>query len=533
MGFPILSLITWSPLAGALLISLLPQKPVTIAQRAAFVLALIPFVLSLVLLGQFDGSVGNLQITETVPWMPSLGVYYSIGVDGFSLWLIILTTFLTPVVILSAWTDIQHRVKEFMFFMLLLESGMLGALVATDLFLFFMFWELMLFPMVFVIGIWGGPRRRYAAIKFVIYTLAGSALMMVAMLYLVLAHAKTGQLSFDIITLYDTQLTLSEQTLLFWAFAVSFMIKVPMIPFHTWLPDAHTEAPTGGSVDLAGILLKMGAYGFLRFALPMFPLAAQDAFPWIIGLSVLGIIYGAMVAFPQPDMKRLVAYSSVSHLGFVMLGLYAFNRVGMTGGVLQMVNHGLSTGGLFILIGLIYDRRHTRQISEYGGLWSVVPIFSSLFMIVTLSSIGLPGLNGFVGEFLILMGAFRAHAWAASLATIGVILGAVYMLTMYKHVVFGPVTKDENRALLDLTPREIAAVVPVIVMIVWIGVYPKPFLDRIEPTVNVLMQRLERAGAKQHMGDAPRPLAQAAPGDGAVRLAANTAGVAAIPGEAR
>jgi len=518
MDLPLLSLITWSPLAAAILISLLPQKPVTIPQRAAFGLALIPFVFSLLLLWQFDGSVGTLQLTETVPWMPSLGVYYSVGVDGFSLWLILLTTFLTPVVILSAWTDIQHRVKEFMFFMLLLETGMLGALVATDLFLFFMFWELMLFPMVFVIGIWGGPRRRYAAIKFVIYTMAGSALMMIAMLYLVLVHAKTGQLSFDILTLYDTKLTYVEQTLLFWAFAIAFMIKVPMIPFHTWLPDAHTEAPTGGSVDLAGILLKMGAYGFLRFALPMFPLAAQEAFPWIIGLSVTGIIYGAMVAFPQPDMKRLVAYSSVSHLGFVMLGIYAFNRVGMTGGVLQMVNHGLSTGGLFILIGFIYDRRHTRQISEYGGLWGVVPIFSSFFLIVTLSSIGLPGLNGFVGEFLILLGAYRAHGWAAAIATIGVILGAGYMLTMFKHVVFGPVTKDENRGLKDLTPREIMAVVPVLVMIVWMGVYPQPFIDRIEPTVNVLLQRLERAGANRHMGDAKRDLALRYDGQGTVSV---------------
>ncbi len=527
MDLPLLSLITWSPLAAAIVVSLLPAKPVTIPQRAAFGLALVPFLLSLLMLAEFDGSVGTLQLTETVPWMPSLGVYYSIGVDGFSLWLILLTTFLTPVVILSAWTDIQHRVKEFMFFMLVLESGMLGALVATDLFLFFMFWELMLFPMVFVIGIWGGPRRRYAAIKFVIYTMAGSALMMIAMLYLVLTHAATGQLSFDILTLYDTKLTYTEQTFLFWAFAIAFMIKVPMIPFHTWLPDAHTEAPTGGSVDLAGILLKMGAYGFLRFALPMFPLAAQDAFPWIIGLSVAGIIYGAMVAFPQPDMKRLVAYSSVSHLGFVMLGIYAFNRVGMTGGVLQMVNHGLSTGGLFILIGFIYDRRHTRQISEYGGLWSVVPIFSSLFLVVTLSSIGLPGLNGFVGEFLILMGAYRAHAWAAAIATIGVILGAGYMLTMYKHVVFGPITKEVNKTLRDLSPREVTAVVPVIVMIVWMGVYPKPFIDRIEPTVNVLLQRLERAGANRHMGDAPRPVAAL---DGA-RLASAADSRAAIPGE--
>ncbi|MEW6272759.1 MAG: NADH-quinone oxidoreductase subunit M [Thermodesulfobacteriota bacterium] len=519
---PLLSLIVFSPFVASLLITALPASPITIPRQAAFWLSLIPFVLSLLLLVEFDPTVGTLQLTETVPWMPSLGVYYSVGVDGFSLWLVLLTTFLTPVVILSAWTDIQHRVKEFMFFMLLLESGMLGALVATDLFLFFMFWELMLFPMVFVIGIWGGPRRRYAAIKFVIYTMAGSALMLVAMLYLVLTHAQTGQLSFDILTLYDTKLGYTEQTLLFWAFAIAFMIKVPMLPFHTWLPDAHTEAPTGGSVDLAGVLLKMGAYGFLRFALPMFPLAAQDAFPWIIGLSVAGIIYGAMVSLPQADMKRLVAYSSVSHLGFVMLGIYAFNRTGLTGGVLQMINHGLSTGGLFILIGFIYDRRHTRQISQYGGLWAVVPIFSSFFLIVTLSSIGLPGLNGFVGEFLILLGAYRAHAWAAAIATLGVVLGAGYMLTMYKHVIFGPVTHDENRSLKDLTPREIAAVVPVLLMIFWIGLYPKPFLDRIEPTATVLLQRLERAGADRHLGDEQRSLVRADRSDEA-RLARTAA----------
>ncbi|HEY8514430.1 MAG TPA: NADH-quinone oxidoreductase subunit M [Candidatus Binatia bacterium] len=504
---PLLSLVVVTPFIASLIISALPAQPVTIPRQVAFWLSLIPFFLSLLVLAAFDPTVGTLQLTESVPWMPSLGINYSVGVDGFSLWLILLTTFLTPVVILAAWTDIQHRVKEFMFFMLLLESGMLGALVATDLFLFFMFWELMLFPMVFVIGIWGGPRRRYAAIKFVIYTMAGSALMLVAMLYLVLTHAKTGQLSFDILTLYDTKLSYTEQTFLFWAFAIAFMIKVPMVPFHTWLPDAHTEAPTGGSVDLAGVLLKMGAYGFLRFALPMFPLAAQDAFPWIIGLAVVGIIYGAMVSLPQADMKRLVAYSSVSHLGFVMLGIYAFNRTGMTGGVLQMVNHGLSTGALFILIGFIYDRRHTRQISQYGGLWAVVPIFSSLFLIVTLSSIGLPGLNGFVGEFLILLGAYRAHPWAAAIATLGVVLGAAYLLTMYKRVIFGPVTHEENRSLKDLSAREIAAVAPVILLIFWIGIYPKPFLDRIEPTAAVLLQRLERAGADRHMGDKQRPLA--------------------------
>jgi NADH-quinone oxidoreductase subunit M len=505
----ILSLVVWSPLVASLIVLLLPREPVSFVRMAAFVLSLVPFALSLVMLGHFDGSIGELQLVEKIPWMPSLGVNYTLGVDGFSLWLVVLTTFLTPVILLASWHDIEKRVKQFLFFMLLLEWGMLGALVAVDLFLFFMFWELMLFPMAFVIGIWGGPRRRYAAVKFVLYTMAGSALMMVAMLYVVLRHAAaTGAYSFDVISLYETPLSYTEQVLCFAAFAVAFMIKVPMVPLHTWLPDAHTEAPTGGSVDLAGVLLKMGAYGFLRFALPMFPAAAENAFPLIMILGVVGIIYGAMVAFPQPDMKRLVAYSSVSHLGFVMLGLYAFNSVGVTGGVLQMVNHGLSTGALFILVGYVYHRRHTRQIAEFGGLWAIVPAFSALFLVVTLSSIGLPGTNGFVGEFMILLGAFRAHPLAGALGTLGVVLGAGYMLTMYQKVIFGPVTNDENRSLRDLDWREIGAVAPVVVMILWIGLFPQPFLSRIEPTTQVFLSRLDKAGAKSYLAREDRPAPQ-------------------------
>ncbi|HZR83468.1 MAG TPA: NADH-quinone oxidoreductase subunit M [Candidatus Binatia bacterium] len=499
----VLSLIVWSPLVASFIVVLLPGQALNVVRMTAFVLSLVPFGLSLAMLAMFDPSVGTLQLSEKVTWMPSLGVYYSLGVDGFSLWLIILTTFLTPVILLASWHDIEKRVKEFLFFMLLLEWGMLGALAAVDLFLFFMFWELMLFPMAFVIGIWGGPRRRYAAVKFVLYTMAGSALMIVAMLYVVLRHAgATGAYTFDVVSLYDTPLTYTEQVLCFAGFALPFMIKVPMVPLHTWLPDAHTEAPTGGSVDLAGVLLKMGAYGFVRFALPMFPAAAEDAFPLIMILGVIGIVYGAMVAFPQPDMKRLVAYSSVSHLGFVMLGLYAFNMAGITGGVLQMINHGLSTGALFIMVGYIYHRRHTRQIDEYGGLWSVVPIFSALFLVVTLSSIGLPGMNGFVGEFLILLGAFRAHPLAGGIGTLGVVLGAGYMLTMYQQVIFGPVKNAANKALVDLDWREIGAVAPIVLMFFWIGLYPDPFLSRIEPTTQVLLSRLSKAGATRYMADA-------------------------------
>jgi NADH-quinone oxidoreductase subunit M len=496
---PILSLILWSPLVFGLLLLLVPSEPLGVPRRTAFAFSLIPFLLSLVMLGEFDPSVATLQLVESVDWMPTLGVRYSLGVDGFSLWLVLLTTLLTPVVLLASWSDIRHRAKEFMVFMLVLEWGMLGAVVAIDLFLFFLFWELMLFPMFFVIGIWGGERRYYATIKFVLYTMAGSALMLVAVLYLVLTHAQTGPLTFDITSLYDTPLSWLQQTLLFWAFAIAFMIKVPMVPLHTWLADAHTEAPTGGSVDLAGVLLKMGAYGFLRFALPMFPLAAQDAFPIIVGLSVLGIVYGAMVAFPQPDMKRLIAYSSVSHMGFVMLGIYAFNPVGLSGGVLQMVNHGVSTSGLFLLVGLMHDRTHSREISYYGGIWAVAPIWSSIFLVVMLGSIGLPGTNGFVGEFLILLGAFHAHPWAAAAATAGVVLGAAYLLTMYKHVVFGPLTNPKNERLLDVNRREVAALAPILALTLLIGIYPRFFLERIEPTVDLLLSRLEKAGATRYV----------------------------------
>jgi NADH-quinone oxidoreductase subunit M len=505
VSVPILSIILWSPLLLGLLLLFLPAEPVGVPRRTAFVCSLVPFLFSLVMLGQFDRRLGTLQLIESVDWMPSLGVRYSLGVDGFSLWLVLLTTLLTPIVVLASWSDIQHRVREFMLFMLVLEWGLLGALLATDLFLFFLFWELMLFPMAFLIGIWGGSRRYYATVKFVLYTMAGSALMLVAVLYLVLTHARTGPLTFDLLALQDTRLGWLEQTLLFWAFAITFMIKVPMVPVHTWLPDAHTEAPTGGSVQLAGVLLKMGGYGFLRFALPMFPLAAQDAFPVIVGLAIVGIVYGAMVAFPQPDMKRLVAYSSVSHLGFVMLGIYAFNPVGLSGGVLQMVNHGISTSGLFLLVGLMHDRTHTREISDYGGIWAVAPLWSSIFLVVMLGSMGLPGTNGFVGEFLILIGAFRTHPWAAAVATTGVVLGAVYLLTMYKHVVFGPLRNPKNRNLPDLTRREVAALVPIVALTLLIGIYPRFFLERIEPTVDQLLARLERAGATRYVMQPEKP----------------------------
>jgi len=496
MRVPILSLILHSPFIGMLMLLFVPRDATESLKRAAFAFSIIPFLLSLWLLAGFDPQSGALQFVENVKWHDHLGVSYALGVDGFSLWLVLLITFLTPLLILAAWNTIDHGVKEFLILNLFLESAMLGALVAADLFLFFVYWELMLAPMFFIIGVWGGERRRYATIKMLLYTIFGSAFFLIGMLYVVFKHAGDGPLTFDILALYDTQLTPTEQAWLFASFAIAFAVKVPMLPFHTWLPDAHTEAPTAGSMVLAAVLLKMGVYGFLRFAIPMFPDAAVAAFPYIMAIAVLGIFYGALTAFPQPDMKRMVAYSSVSHMGFVMLGVYAFNQVGVTGGVLQMINHGLSTGALFLMVGFIYERRHTRMIEQYGGLWAVVPVFSVFFLLVTLSSIALPGTNGFIGEFLILMGAFRTHPWAAGLSTIGVVLGAVYMLTMYKHVVFGPVKHAVNQTLTDLTPRELAVVVPMVVMIFVIGLYPRPFLERIEPTVSTFLARMEAAGAR-------------------------------------
>jgi len=372
-----------------------------------------------------------------------------------------------------------------------LETGMLGAFVALDLFLFYVFWEVMLVPMYFLIGVWGGTRRIYAAVKFVLYTMAGSLLMLVAIIYLATRHAQLTQVqTFDLLQLYNLHLPFHEQSWLFLAFALSFAIKVPLFPFHTWLPDAHVEAPTAGSVILAAILLKLGTYGFVRFAIPLFPDAALAAAPIIIMLAVVGIIYGALVAMMQADIKKLVAYSSVSHLGLVMLGLFVFNLQGIQGGLYQMLNHGLSTGALFLLVGMIYDRRHTRMIEDFGGLWKQLPIFSAVLLVVTFSSIGLPGLNGFVGEFLILLGAFNASPpWAAAAAT-GVILGAIYMLWMFRRVIFGPLTNPENQKLQDLNGREILILAPVLALIVFMGVYPQPFLSRMKPAVDLTLKRV-------------------------------------------
>jgi len=492
MAFPLLSMIVFLPLLGALVLAGIPREHVNALRWGALVVMLVTFGVSLALYALFDLALPGMQLSERVAWISSVGIFYHLGVDGISLPLVLLTTFISPIALLGAWHSITTKVKEFAMFMLLLETAMLGAFLALDLFLFFIFWEAMLVPMYFIIGIWGGENRLYATVKFILYTMAGSALMLVAILALYGFNQKfSGQLSFDLLDLYHVPLSLRQQKWLFLAFFLSFAIKVPLFPFHTWLPDAHVEAPTPGSVILAAVLLKMGGYGLLRYCLPLFPEAAAVYAPTIAVLAIIGIIYGALVAMVQPDVKKLVAYSSVSHLGFVVLGIFSRQTAGIEGSVLQMVNHGLSTGALFLLVGMIYERRHTRLIAAYGGLWRQMPIFAVFFLVVMFSSIGLPGLNGFVGEFLILLGTFEYNRCFAVLAASGIILGAVYMLWMYQRVMYGEITHEENRHLSDLSPREIALLVPVVLMIVLIGVYPYTFLRPMDASTAHLLEQIQ------------------------------------------
>jgi NADH-quinone oxidoreductase subunit M len=497
VSFPFLSLITFLPLAGVAILLLMNRRQSDAMRWVALVFMLLDFAVSLVAYAAFDPSSAAMQLMESHVWVKNWGISYKMGIDGISLFLVLLTTLLGPLVILASWQDIQYRVKEFLICLLILQIGMIGVFVSLDLFLFYVFWEVMLIPMYLLIGVWGNPARKlYAAIKFVLYTIVGSLLMLVAILTLYFMAGKAnGVYTFDLLKLYEFAVPLQAQFWMFLAFFLAFAIKVPMFPFHTWLPDAHTEAPTVGSVVLAAVLLKMGTYGFIRYAIPLFPNAAMDAAWWVCLLATIGIVYGAWVAMVQEDVKRLVAFSSVSHLGFVVLGMFALTTQGLQGSILQMINHGLSTGALFLIVGMIYERRHTRLITEFGGLSKPMPLFAIFFMIFTLSSIGLPGLNGFVGEFLILLGAFRVWQVYAVIAASGVIFAAVYMLWMFQRVMFGRVTNPKNKVLADLSPREVLVLVPILIFVVWIGVYPNTFLKPMEPSVNKFIGQVEQKRA--------------------------------------
>ena len=493
----ILVLVCLFPLAGIPILLLLPkgegsdQKVRWVANVVAF----LGFLISLPLITLFnrpefiDASTG-MRFVVRKEWINAIGAEFYLGIDGISLLLILLTTLLGFISILSSWTAINERVREYYCYFLLLQSGMLGVFMALDFVLFYVFWEVMLVPMYFIIGVWGGPRKLYAAIKFFLYTLTGSVLLLLGILALYFyQYQQTGIWSFDVLAMRSLDLPINLQWWIFLAFFVGFAIKVPMFPFHTWLPDAHVEAPTAGSVILAAVLLKMGTYGFVRFSLPILPEATMQLLPWLLALSAMGIIYGALVAMMQRDMKKLVAYSSVSHLGFCMLGVFVATPVALEGGILQMINHGVSTGALFLIVGVIYERRHTRLISEYGGLSHIMPVYATVFLIMTLSSIGLPTLNGFIGEFMILQGVFADPAnrlWAVAGAT-GIVLGAAYMLWLYQRVMFGGNDNPENHSLTDLSLRELATFIPLIILAFWIGLYPRTFLQYLHEPVNEIV----------------------------------------------
>ncbi len=506
----ILNWILFTPLAGALLILVIPGTRRNIIRLVSNLTTLAGFLVSLPLVWWFDNSQTGFQFTISAEWIPSLGVRYELGMDGISFLLVLLTTLLGFIAVLSSWSFIQERVKEYYIMFLLLQAGMLGVFMALDLFLFYVFWEVMLVPMYFIIGIWGHERRLYAAIKFFLYTLFGSVLMLLGILGLYFFHGGVhqsggvcpalgiaGHTAAEVYTFsvpvyldFARALPFDWQFWIFWAFFISFAIKVPMVPFHTWLPDAHTEAPTAGSVILAGVLLKMGSYGLMRFSLPMFPEAAKHAVPYVVGLSIVAIIYGALVCLMQKDMKKLIAYSSVSHMGFVTLGIFALNQTGLEGSLLQQINHGISTGALFLIVGLLYERRHTREISEFGGLSTPMPMFAAIYLIITLSSLGMPLLNGFVGEFVILFGAWQVSRLWAILSSLGIVLAAAYLLWLYQRVMFGEVTNLKNKALADINLREAVTLIPLVVLCFWIGIYPKPYFDVMRTSIAQLVQRV-------------------------------------------
>jgi NADH-quinone oxidoreductase subunit M len=486
-----LSLILFTPLVGAVLLLFVNKHNENLIRWIANIVAFVGFIISVPLWFWYDSQNSEFQFVERLEWIPSIGAEYFLGIDGFSALLILLTTMMGSIAVLSSWNAITERVKEFYIFLLVLQTGMLGAFMALDFLLFFLFWEVMLVPMYFLIGIWGSSNRLYSAIKFFLYTLVGSVVMLLGILALYFHnYSVTGTYTFDITQFQTLNLPFDLQWWIFLAFFLGFAIKVPMFPFHTWLPDAHTDAPTAGSVILAAVLLKMGTYGFIRFSLPILPDATHAFVPMMVLLSIIGIVYGALVAFAQKDWKRLVAYSSVSHMAMVMLGMFALNPVGITGSILQQLNHGISTGALFLLVGVVYERRHTREISEYGGLSKVMPVYAAVFLLMTMSSIGLPTLNGFIGEILILQGVFVVDKIWAAFAASGVVLGAVYMLSLYQRTMFGNVENPKNEKLMDMSLREFATFAPLIVLAVWIGLYPKPFLDRLETSVQRVVARV-------------------------------------------
>jgi NADH-quinone oxidoreductase subunit M len=484
-GFPVLSLVTWLPLVGCLVIMCVRGDEATVASNAkwtALWTSLIVFGLSLILWVKFDQAEPGFQFVENIPWLPEYGVGYRMGVDGISVLFVLLSTALVPICILSAWEAIHTRVREFMLAFLILETMMVGMFSALDFVVFYVFFEGVLIPMFLIIGIWGGPRRVYASIKFFLYTLTGSVLMLLALLAMWSVAGTT-----DIPTLMHTQFSASMQTWLFLAFLASFAVKVPMWPVHTWLPDAHVEAPTAGSVILAGVLLKMGAYGFLRFSVPMLPIASQSFAPLIFGLSVIAVIYASLVALAQEDMKKLIAYSSIAHMGVVTIGIFTFNPQGISGALFQMLSHGIVSGALFLCVGVVYDRMHTREIARYGGLADRMPAYALTFLVFTMASIGLPGTSGFIGEFLVIVGSFQVSFWLALLGGMGMILGAAYMLYLYRRVIFGTITRDDLKSILDMSPREWALFVPLIVLTLWMGIYPSSFTSFFDASVGAMV----------------------------------------------
>jgi len=492
LSYPILSTVIFLPVLGALLILLNRRSWESLTRWLALGTSIATFFLSIPLFTMFDKSTHKMQFVEKFKWIPDWNIYYFLGVDGISVLFVLLSTLTAILCVLISWESIKTKTKEFYISILLTTSFMIGVFCSLDFFLFYIFWEAMLIPMFLIIGVWGGPNRVYAAIKFFLYTLVGSLLMLVGIIVLYLYGGKT----FNILELMTKTYPYTMQVWLFWAFFSAFAVKVPMWPVHTWLPDAHTEAPTAGSVILAAVLIKMGAYGFLRFSLPLFPEASVAMTPIMLTLSVIAIIYGAVICLAQTDLKRLIAYSSVSHMGFVTLGIFALNTQGLEGGILQMLNHGIVTGALFLSVGIVYDRTHTRKIADYGGLATEMPIYASFFMVFTLASIGLPATNGFIGEFLILLGGFKANQWAGVLACTGIIIGAAYMLWLYQRIFFMEVN-PKLHGLVDMDVRETIILIPLIFLVFWIGVYPDSFLSFMHPSVQHLIERLNTGGVQE------------------------------------